>query len=119
MTTTIDFFRFPSAQRYDTAVDAIRKGASVYALADDSGCLVLPTGDGNALPIWLSEQQAEAWQEKEEGDFQVLTVSQEALIEKWLPGMQADGFQIAVVPNLAGECIVLDANEFLSDITQQ
>ena len=116
MNQSPDLFRLPSSERYVTAVKAIKASQAIYTLADEAGCFILSTGTTNALPVWTDEAQAQAWQQKESGEFQILAIEASTLKEKWLPGMANDGFQIAVIPNLAGECIVLDADEFLQDL---
>lgn len=110
------FFRITSSQRYDDVIKLIKKGSSVWTLADAEGCLIIELGQDKVLPIWPTSELALTWGEKDYPNFQALEVTAQDWQEKWLPGMTKDGFQVGVAPNLAGECIVSSAEEHAHDI---
>ncbi|RBP80540.1 DUF2750 domain-containing protein [Marinomonas rhizomae] len=117
-TTPLDetFYRIPSSERYDHVLNLVKKGASVWTLADVEGCLIIDLGSDKVLPIWPVETLASAWGEKDYPGFNSLEINATDWVEKWLPGMQGDGFSVGVAPNLAGECIVSSAEEHAADL---
>ena len=117
MTTFNDtFYRLPSNERYDQVVAAIKKGQSIWALADAEGCLIINLGSDKVLPVWPSEDLATDWGKKDYEGFNALEISAIDWPEKWLPGMQKDDFMVGIAPNLAGECIVSSAQEHAADL---
>ncbi|ETX11815.1 hypothetical protein MUS1_07670 [Marinomonas ushuaiensis DSM 15871] len=110
------FYRLPSSERYDQVVTAIKKGQSIWALADAEGCLIIDLGSDKVLPVWPSQDLAADWGKKDYEGFNALEISAVDWPEKWLPGMQSDGFMVGIAPNLAGECIVSSAEEHAADL---
>lgn len=110
------FYRLPSSDRYDQVLNLIKKQHSIWALADSEGCLIIDLGSDKVLPIWPDQTLAQAWGEKDHEGFEALEIKATDWVEKWLPGMQNDGFSVGVAPNLAGECIVSSAQEHGIDI---
>jgi hypothetical protein len=112
------FYRLTSSQRYDHVISLIKKGSSVWTLADSEGCLIIDLGSYKVLPIWPNETLALAWGEKEYQGFATLEINAEDWAAKWLPGMQGDHFSVGIAPNLAGECIVASAEEHAADLNR-
>ncbi|QUX91589.1 DUF2750 domain-containing protein [Marinomonas sp. A3A] len=110
------FYRLPSSERYDHVLNLVKKGTSVWTLADAEGCLIIDLGSDKVLPIWPAETLATTWGEKDYQGFNSLEINAADWAEKWLPGMQGDGFSVGVAPNLAGECIVSSAEEHAADL---
>ncbi|MEO9274075.1 DUF2750 domain-containing protein [Marinomonas sp. 5E14-1] len=110
------FYRLPSSERYTQVVTLIKKGQPVWTLVDAEGCLIIDLGSDKVLPIWPTEALATDWGKKEYEGFNGLEISAADWSEKWLLGMQNDGYSIGVAPNLAGECIVSSAEEHALDI---
>ena len=117
-TTSLDdtFYRLPSSERYTHVVTLIKQGQSIWTLADPEGCLIIDLGSDKVLPIWPSETLAIDWGKTEYEGFSGLEVSAADWSEKWLLGMQNDGYSVGVAPNLAGECIVSSAEEHAIDL---
>ncbi|NLQ16170.1 DUF2750 domain-containing protein [Marinomonas sp. M1K-6] len=110
------FYRHTSSERDDLMLKHLKKGESIWTLADTEGCLIIDLGSDKVLPIWPSEALATAWAEKDYPEFTSLEIHAADWAEKWLPGMQNDGFSVGVAPNLAGECIVSSAEEHAADL---
>jgi len=110
------FFRLPSNSRYEEVIQHLKKGNSIFLLADTEGCLIIDLGSDKVLPIWPTAELAIEWAAKEYEGFQSMEVSAQDWSEKWLTGMQNDGFCVGVASNLAGECIVSSAQEHQHDI---
>ncbi|REG83258.1 DUF2750 domain-containing protein [Marinomonas pollencensis] len=119
--TTIDFssdvfFRLPSNSRYEEVIKHLKRGKSIFALADAEGCLIIDLGSDKVLPIWPTAELATEWGTKDYPDFQAMEIAARDWADKWLTGMQNDGFCVGVASNLAGECIVSSAQEHQHDI---
>lgn len=110
------FYRLPSNERYDHMLKLIKQKSDIWTLADAEGCLIIDLGSDKVLPIWPVEAFAKAWGEKDYLGFEALKISATDWTEKWLPGMQKDGYAVGVAPNLAGECIVSSAEEHAADL---
>lgn len=111
-----EFFRQTSQVRFELFIDHIKRGQACFALADDEGCLVLEVAKEQVLPIWPTADMANEWASKEHEGFSAMEISAADFAEKWLPGMNNDGFSVGVAPNMAGEGMVLQAAELLTDI---
>ena len=112
------FYRLPSRERYEHVIKLVKKGSSVWTLADTEGCLIIDLGSDKVLPIWPTEALAVAWGEKDYTGFNSLEINAVDWAAKWLPGMQGDGFSVGVAPNLAGECLVASAEEHAADLNR-
>ena len=110
------FYRLTSSERYNQVLKLIKKEQSIWTLADAEGCLIIDLGSDKVLPIWPTEALASDWGNKDHEGFKGLEISTTDWSEKWLPGMQGDGFSVGVAPNLAGECIVSSAEEHAIDL---
>lgn len=110
------FFLLNSAERYNRLVSRIRQDQTVWTLADEQGCLIIDLGSDRVLPIWPTQEHAERWAESEYEGFTGLPIKAQDWQEKWLVGMQEDGYSVGAAPNLAGECIVASAQEHGADI---
>ncbi|MCB5160591.1 DUF2750 domain-containing protein [Marinomonas algarum] len=110
------FYRLPSSDRYNQVLSHIKKGHAVWTLADPEGCLIIDLGNDKVLPIWPNQTLASSWAQKDHIGFEALEITAVDWLEKWLPGMEKDGFSVGVAPNLAGECIVSSAQEQSTDI---
>ena len=110
------FFRLTSNDRYSKMVLRVQQGHSIWTLADEQGCLVIPLNADQVLPVWPDEAMALHWAEKDYPDFKGLEISAADWLEKWLPGMTEDKYSVGAAPNMAGECIVSSAEEHGHDI---
>ncbi|BFM47977.1 DUF2750 domain-containing protein [Marinomonas sp. THO17] len=110
------FFRLTSNERYSKMVQRVRQGLSIWALADEQGCLIIPLNTEQVLPVWPNQAMALHWGEKDYPDFKGIEITAKDWKEKWLPGMTQDKYSIGAAPNMAGECIVSSAEEHARDI---
>ncbi|TYL48092.1 DUF2750 domain-containing protein [Marinomonas sp. IMCC 4694] len=110
------FYHLLSNERYDYMLKLIKQKRDIWTLADAEGCLIIDLGSDKVLPIWPTEAFAKTWGEKDYLGFEALNISATDWTEKWLPGMQQDGYSVGVAPNLAGECIVSSAEEHADDV---
>lgn len=113
---TSTFFRQTSQARYDAFVKHIKSGGTCYTLADTEGCLTISVADQQVLPVWPTADMANEWAKTEHEGFSALDIANDAFCNTWLPGMGEDGVSVGVAPNMAGESIVVHAQELQNDI---
>lgn len=111
-----DFFRLQSNSRYDITLNQCKAKKDLWVLQDAEGCVLIDLGEEKVLPIWHDEELANSWRASEYQQTKALQIPFDDFCTKWLPGMQKDGFSLGVSPNLAGEGIVVSAEEFAADI---
>ncbi|MGY5450661.1 DUF2750 domain-containing protein [Agarivorans sp. MS3-6] len=109
--------RLTTKQRYQQFIEQARKTQQVWTLSDEQGCLIIETGEEKVLLLWSDQALAEHWASKDHVGFKALAINLTELIDKWLPGMTNDGFDLAVAPSFSGEGTIvapLDLSEELS-----
>ncbi|GAA4886627.1 DUF2750 domain-containing protein [Ferrimonas pelagia] len=111
------FYSQNSQERYDVVVEAAKANQKLWTLADDNGCVVLDSGTEQCLVVWHDEAIAADWGKGDFDGCKTVAISLSDFIEKWAPGMTDDGFDIAVAPSLAGEGIVLAAQELADELS--
>jgi len=111
------FYSQNSQQRYDQTVAEAKAKETLWTLADDNGCVVLDSGSEKCLVVWHDELIATDWAKSDFADCKAIAITLSDFIEKWAPGMTEDGFDVAVAPSLAGEGIVLAAQELADELS--
>ena len=101
--------------RYEYLISQMKHNQKVWTLADNSGCLLINTGEENCLVVFSHQQLAENWTQVDHATCTPTTIELTTFVEKWLPGMEKDGFHIAIQPNMDGESIIASASEFLTN----
>ncbi|MFI3245815.1 MAG: DUF2750 domain-containing protein [Ferrimonas sp.] len=110
------FYSQNSQARYEATLEGIQESQVLWTLADEQGCVVLESSQERCILIWHDEALAQSWATGEYSECRALAISLEDFINKWVPGMSNDGFDLAVAPSLAGEGIVLSPEEFADDL---
>jgi len=110
------FFRLTTNTRYDAIVKHCKQKRALWVLQDNEGCIIIDLGQDKVLPIWHDEELAKIWRGSEYPQAEALHISFQDFSTKWLSGMTKDGFSLGIAPNLAGESIVISAEEFAADI---
>ncbi|RKF13269.1 DUF2750 domain-containing protein [Alginatibacterium sediminis] len=98
--------------RYDYLISQMKNQGKVWTLADDEGCLMVHTGQENALVLFSHEQLAQLWAKQDHPQCKPLMIDFEVFVQKWLPGMQADEHFVALLPNLNGDSLLESAEDF-------
>lgn len=111
-----DFFRLQTNSRYDAILHHCKAKKSLWVLQDSAGCILIDLGKEKVLPLWHDMELANSWKGSEYETAEPLEISFQDFSTKWLPGMTKDGFSLGIAPNLAGEGIVVSADEFAADI---
>lgn len=88
------------------------KTADVYVLAGDE--------DGHEyLPVWPHPRYAQACARDGWEDAEPALIVLEAWIERWLPGMLADGKRVAVFPTPTGKGVGVTPDRLVDDLTEE
>ncbi|WP_035386905.1 DUF2750 domain-containing protein [Ferrimonas senticii] len=105
-----------SQARYDATVEGAKANNALWTLADDNGCVILSNDTEQCLVVWHDEAIAKAWATDEFANTTPLKIELDAFIEKWVPGMTNDGFELIVGPDIEGEGIVVAPEEFAEEL---
>ncbi|WP_394175104.1 DUF2750 domain-containing protein [Thalassotalea litorea] len=98
--------------RFDHLVKSMQQQKHVWTLANETGCLLIDTGEEKCLLLFSHQQLASEWAGQDHNTFSPLKIELPVFIEKWLPGMANDGFYLACQPNLEGEAFVEAPEDF-------
>ncbi|MBY6186686.1 DUF2750 domain-containing protein [Marinobacter hydrocarbonoclasticus] len=110
------FYSLDSQGRYDHLVETAKASQAMYTLADDQGCVLINTGKEQCLLVWHNPKLVENWIKDDYANCHAMAIALPDFIEKWAPGMTQDGFEVGVAPSLAGEAIVVSAEELAADL---
>lgn len=110
------FYSLNSQGRYDHLVEQVKASGVLWTLADDQGCIIIDTGSEQCLLLWHHEDLAKTWITGDYDNCQPMAIKREDFIEKWAPGMTKDGFEVGVAVSLAGEGIVVSAEELAAEL---
>src|SRR5690606_9165911 len=92
-----DILALDADERFDYFVTMVRETGEMWSLADQDEWLVLRADDEEFLPLWPHPDLATDWAGEQE------TAKPKAIplavwLERWAPGMEADGLMVAVCP---------------------
>lgn len=104
--------------RYEHIVNQAKNNQKIWTLSDDKGCLLVDTGEEKCLVVFSHQQLAQAWAEVDHAGCTALEIALPVFLDKWLPGMEKDGFHLAIQPNLEGESILASAPEFMTNFVE-
>lgn len=93
-------FKRPGEKRYDYFIKKVVENEEVYGLSDDEGWALLGDDtDADILPLFPSEEFAEAFRKAADFDeYQVEALDVNELMA-WFDDMEKDGLLVAVFPN--------------------
>ncbi len=80
-------------------------------MADDNG--------NKCIPFWPHPDYAKTLAEHEWNDCNPVNIPLDALLEKWLPGMESDGISVAVFPTLGSKGIMVKPKQLKSDLEDE
>lgn len=87
-----------SEQRFNTFIQAAVEQQQVWILSDDQGCVMLNTDDEECVPVWPSEETAQAWATGDWQHCQAQSISLKTWQHRWTPGLEEDLFHVVVFP---------------------
>ena len=103
--------------RYDYFVTKIAANREVWSLQSDDGWVVMRSEDEDeCLPVWPHPDFAAQWANEDWAGCTPAAISLDAWIDRWTPGMEADGTLLAVFPDDEGEGTIVTPTELLASI---
>lgn len=111
------FYQQSSEVRYQLTLSAIRREHKIWTLKDEQGCVMVASDEEQCLPIWPDQETAQAWATDEHADCESFAIELTTFLERWVPGMTADHYFIAVGPSMRAESLVEHPEDFAESIT--
>ncbi|MGI2257827.1 DUF2750 domain-containing protein [Shewanella sp. GXUN23E] len=103
--------------RYDFMVAEIKASEEIWTLQDTDGCVMLTTEDEDCIPMWPSEEAAQAWAVDDWQDCEPLSIPVRDFLERWVPGMEDDELLVAAFPVEGDLGVVIPPHELESKLT--
>lgn len=90
--------RMPAAKRYANFLTKVAVWEEVWSLRNDDGWVGVSSDGEECLPVWPHPDFAQSWATHDWSDCRAEAIPLDVWMERWLPGMEADGSMIAVFP---------------------
>lgn len=103
--------RLSAEERFDYFLAQAEATDCVWTLRGDDGGVLMSADGKECMPVWPSEAFAATWAVDDWADCAPFAIELEAWMQRWLPGMQADGLSVVVFPDDAEEGLVLRPKE--------
>ncbi len=101
----------PAEQRFDYFVEQVIVNAEMWSLADGEEWMVLNADGEEYLPVWPHPDMAAAWAGDAHQGSVPKSIALSVWLERWAPGMQADGILLAICPGENPDGVVMTAEE--------
>ncbi|GGX43807.1 DUF2750 domain-containing protein [Saccharospirillum salsuginis] len=98
-------------ERYDYLLDAIIKNEQVWTLQSVDGVVLMSSDRVECLPIWPHAELAKEWASGDWDDCYPASIDLDSWMSRWLPGMEEDGYSLAMFPSVNEEGIVMTPAE--------
>jgi hypothetical protein len=109
----------PPDARYEYCIEKIAARGEVWSLQSDEGWVVMTTQEGEeCLPVWPHHGFAAQWADGEWADCVPEAISLDAWMNRWTPGLEADGTLLAVFPHSDEEGTVVTPGEFFAALSK-
>ncbi len=103
--------------RYGHFVRQVADWEELWGLKTSSGWVLLGDADGKeCLPVWPASRYAEAFAVGDWNGAKATVIPLDRWIEKWTPGMAADGRMVAVFPTVANRAVVVTPQRLHDDL---
>lgn len=99
-------------QRFHYLVNEVATEGLIWVLTDEYGCVMLNTDEEDCLPIWPSQQFAQAWATDEWENCQAESIALDVWKKKWTTGLIDDDLLLVIFPNDEQEGYIFEPQEF-------
>ena len=108
--------RLPAPEAYAHFVKRVAQHEEVWALRDEGGWVMVGDDDGHVLlPVWPHARYAAACAAHAREEAEPIDIDD--FVEEWLPGLEADGYGVAVFPRPPdGEAVHVDCARLKDDL---
>ena len=90
--------KMDSEQLYFHFVSEAVAQQQIWILMDHYGSVMLNTEDEDCVPVWPSQELAEAWATEEWGECKAEAIPLSKWYSNWTPGLEDDGFAVVICP---------------------
>ncbi|WP_176819204.1 DUF2750 domain-containing protein [Ferrimonas sediminum] len=111
-----NFYRQTSKERFAQFLEQVAEHKTLWTLANEQGCVLVDTGEEQCLLLWPHQDLAESWATEEYAGCQPMGIPLDDFLDKWVPGLANDGYDVALVPTRAGEGEVMSAKELAVEL---
>ncbi len=106
-------------ERYDYLMEAIVENEQVWTLKSDEGMVLMSAEGAECLPIWPHAEFAKEWASGNWADCSPSSIDLDSWMARWLPGMEEDGYSLAIFPSANEEGIVITPRELREALEPQ
>jgi hypothetical protein len=105
--------------RYSYFVRKVADFEKVWGLCEGGWALMGDDAGNQLLPVWPEREFAEALAQGDWASHTAKAIPLEDFVEKWLPGMEKDGTQLAVFPTPSGNGVLAAPPRLLADLRSE
>lgn len=105
-------------QRFEHFVEQSVHNQEIWLLTDEHGCVMLNTEDEDCVPVWPSQEAAEAWATDDWNECQAEPIALKTWQMRWTDGLEDDGFYVVVCPVEQQEGLVVDPQDLAKELTK-
>ena len=110
----------PAPERYSHFVRQVADWQEVWSLRSDDGWVLLGDSDGQEyVPVWPHARYAEAFATDGFSGSSPTAIPLDAWLERWLPGIAADGRSIAVFPVSPSRGVTVSTEQLRADLERE
>ncbi|HKJ94725.1 MAG TPA: DUF2750 domain-containing protein [Gammaproteobacteria bacterium] len=103
--------------RFRYLLEAAGEQDAVWILRDDEGFVMVSSDDEQCIPVWPHEACAAEWATGEWSECGPLAIDLDTWRQRWRPGLEGDGIQVAAFPAEQADVVVVSPAEFTQALT--
>ncbi len=103
--------KLSAEERYDYLIHQVMSTGEIWSLANEEGWVAFSSDGDACLPIWPHPDFARLWATGDWADCEPEMIALDTWLERWIPGMEADGTLIVVFPDDQEEGIIVSPSE--------
>jgi hypothetical protein len=93
-------------RRYEYFIHRVCDTRKVWGLFDD-GWASLGDGEKKLIPLWPHQVFAERFKAADWSSYTPREIDLDVFLERWIPGMRAEGVEPAIFPNASGSALIV------------
>ncbi len=105
--------------RYSYFVRKVADSEEVWGLYEGGWALMGDDTGNQLLPVWPERDFAESLAQGKWASHTAKAIPLVDFIEKWLPGMEKDGTQLAIFPTPSGKGVIVPPSRLLADLSSE
>lgn len=105
-------------RRYEYFVHRVCDTRKVWGLFND-GWASLGDGEKKLIPFWPHQVFAERFKTTEWSSYTPRDIDLGVFLERWIPGMRAEGVGPAVFPNASGSAVIVSLDDLEANLRHE